>query len=361
MKKLLTSVLILLCLFAMVGCAKENGDEASKGTSNSKTSVTEPSVQDIPSEKMISDDLVASLVVENAYTEITDIELVKSLKGDNTYTATFSVLASSKYADWEYEAKVEYTKYDQGWMVDTVDWNEGIYEQVRLPGVDDMVEYAGTYLLNHEVYSDVSFTEYIVPMQSPTLSFSYNTSVDDEVLEFNWKGTEHLLHANVSHDFTSLWRYDSKIDNWTLYPDDSSGSLGFYVSENAGEMTPNYDLDFSGKWSDDWRIRSHQVPLEINIPNFSWEGFDAEITWDVYDFNKDAIVRTRTAAGHFTRTDRLPDEYVLYAEQDCVFTDGNGGYITFYFQNNYTRIHYVAQGCETYIYVSIKHSLPTLQ
>ena len=340
----------------MLGCVKENEGE---GTLDS--SIMPSKAQDIPSETMILDDLVASLVKENEYTEITEIELVKSLKGDNTYTATYSVLASSKYADWEYEAKVEYTKYDQGWMVDAGDWNVGVYEQVRLPEVDDMVEYAGNYLLNHEVYSDVSFTEYIVPMQSPTLSFLYNETVDDEVLEFNWVGTEHLLHTNVSHDFVSLWRYDAQIDNWTLYPNNSSGSLGFYVGETEGETTPNFDLDFSGKWAGIWRIRSHQVPLEINIPNFSWEGFDAEITWDVYDFNKDAIVGTQTASGHFTRTDRLPDEYALYAEQDCVFTDGNGGYITFYFQKKYTRIHYVAQGCGTYIYVSIKHSLPTLQ
>ena len=372
MRKIITSGLALLLLVGMAGCSQEPEKDTSKKkvskTESSQLQIVKPEAdtpkQDVPSDEAIADDLRSSLATENQYAEITGIEMVKSLSEEGKYSATFTVQAATKYADWTYEADMKYTKYDQGWMVDDVDWKNGQYERVRLPEVDEMVEYAGDYLLSHEVYSDVWFTEYLVPMESATASFGYNTTVDDDVLEFSWNGTEHLKHADVPHVFNSLWYYEPTIDNWTLYPDNEHGSLGYHIDETGGSVVPNYSLNFSGNWRDKYRIRYTEIPIEITLSNFSWEEFDANIKWKSYDYHKDQITEDRTAFGHFIPLSAdafIPEHMESYVRNsDIIFCDGEDKYITFSFSDNRTKIWYIANGCEIYIAVDVECDLPNL-
>ena len=365
MKRIIALAVIVLLLFGLFGCGG-NKDDSTRKESSIKEPATESTeddeqVDDVPSDEIIANDLKYALSIENEFAAITETSVVKSFTEDSYYSVTLTVNASTKYADWKYEADMSYTRYDQGWMVDGVEWVSDSYELVRIPDVDVMVDYAEEYLPNHETYSDVWFTGYMVPMRSPSINFGMNNEVDANVLELSWVGEEYLKHAIREHTFNSLWQYDPEIDNWTLYPDNSHGSLGYYLSDTEGDLFPNYQLDFTGQWKS-IRMSNAELTVEFDISNFTWEAFDSAITWVDYDYIHREPAGTKERAGHFVRIDQseVPDElaFNLYGAH-CVFSDNHGGYISFEFSLHRTRIQYVAYG-DGVVDLTIDRELPAL-
>lgn len=363
MKRIALCVLVMLLMSALYGCGSDTEDGVLKEHSYQEYATEHTEEEAVPSESIITNDIKNALSVKNQYAEITETSIIKSLTEDSTYFVTLGVNASTKYADWTYEVSMSYTRYDQGWMLDSTEWTSESYEQVRIPDVVTMVNYAEGYLPNHETYSDVWFTEYMVPIQSPTIEFGLNSVVNADVMEFCWVGEEKLKHATKEHYFTSLWQYDPQIDNWTLYPDDTHGSLGYHLSDSEGELSPNYKLDFTGQWKNNIRIGNSVLPLEIDISNFSWLEFDAKITWEAYDYAKREPAGTKKTSGHFTRIDQseVPADltFNLYGAH-CIFSNNDGGYISFNFSENSTLIQYVAYG-DGVLYLSVDKELPSLQ
>lgn len=362
MKRIL---LFLLCIAVLIGLyACGSGDE------ENVKSTTAPAGEKggIPSDALIREDLEAFLSQINGYAELTDMEIQKSMTEESEYEITLTVNAETKYADWVYEMELIYRKYDQGWMLDESAVLSTVWQQVRTPDTDTMVEYASGYLAEHEVYSDTYCTEYMLPMENVYLQEKDTADSENTVLYFHWTGLENLKHAYRKHSFDSYWEYDPLIDNWVLCLDDSTGSLGYHLDCRISATEPNTSLDFSGTWDNSRSVSIYDVTEIFTISNFSWESFDAEYIGKSVDSRDGWVLDSVNISGHFTRlnsADSLPDGSnsnvydVLKTYCSCVYSSENGEYIGFEFYELYTTIHFANKdGSCTAIKVS--NDLPEL-
>lgn len=347
MKEIIAVFLAVLLLFTLCACASDEATEdqnnanniiiedTGKNTPSEQNSannvIVEATSKNTPSEQMILEDLKEALQRENEFATLAGIETVKSLTNEGTYEITLAVTAETKYADWQYEANMSYTKYDQGWIVDDVDWINSSYEQVRLPDVDTMSAYASSYLLAHEVYSDVWFTDYMIPMIDPSLEFGFHNETNSDVLQLSWSAVEDNGFYLSSYCFTTLWQYDCEIDNWELVPDNTHGSLGYYVSEILVEKMPKEEISLNGQWDNGY--------IQFDISNFTWNDFDVRIPGYIDSPEHFTLVTNTEDA------DILPPQNVMQAVCDIAFKNGEGNYITFKFSDNYLEIYYFDGSC----------------
>lgn len=379
MKNVSTLFFALLIASLLVGCVtdpSENTQEATDRTSQNTTShpvssenhsseddVKEPTgaTVDAPSEKTIQADLLTALAKENQLVTLTNAELIKSLTDEEHYSATMSVTAKSKYADWRYEAEMSYTKYDQGWMVDDITWNSGHYTVVRTPEPEDMEEYVCNYRDESEI-ADYSYASYMIPMHNTSISSESYDTTSDPIITCFWDGIGQWQHAVANYFFTSQWEYSPQTDGWKLCVSELT-THGYQLTASR-QIAPNYSLDFSGTWEDIYQENyKFSASMRIDIRNFSWEEFDAELVWDTINIFDMELAGTATASGHFTRIETFEVSEIFFPYiSGChtVFSCGDSAYIAFTFEEEYTCIHYVAYGAYGNLEVRVYSSLPAL-
>lgn len=342
MRKVLVLLLAITLLFGLCACG--SGEDEGKETQDVVVKLPDNGKK-APSEEIIMEDIRNKLMAKNQYASLVKVETIKSLTDEGSYVITVSITAETKYADWTYEADLSYTKYDQGWMLDDVDWVSECYKQVRLPELDTMVEHATEYLSEHEVYSDVSYSDYMVPMYEPGMDSYFDVNQNLNVVRLTWNGKEQLKHAEQIHDCISLWIYEPKVDNWILMPNEEHGSLGYCVEWNrGGDILPNTSLDFSGYWHRDETNALGSFSHTVEITSFSWEGFDA------------CIPEVSSQVTHYECTTDAPYE-VSYGA-DLIFTNGKNEYIIFMFAEDSTAIKYFGE--TGYVLVHVTDDLPIL-
>ena len=105
-----------MCVFLLVSCGSE------------KT----------PSDETIQADISASLQEYNPVFTFTGFTTEKSLSDEGHYSATLNVEAASKYADYQLSCDINYTKYDQGWIMDSSSWSVSGYEVARYPSQEEL-------------------------------------------------------------------------------------------------------------------------------------------------------------------------------------------------------------------------------
>ena len=300
MKRLFLLILTSALLLVLCACESKAVD------SSPQIEVNLPhNDQKVPSSEMIEKDIANALLQKNPTVEITTIETVKSLTGDSNYEITLQVMAQSKYADWLYEPKLCYTKYDQGWMLDRVGWGPESYTQTRVPDLETMVNYASIYLPLHEVND---LFDHILPIQNPVITTAYDDNKNEEILTFNWDTTYQEMYSEATLSYTSQWEYDALSDHWDLVGNDNNYQIDFTFKSR----TFNSNLDFSGEW--------HAAPLSptitlggygtIIISNYSWDGFNVYVPGleehyviDPYfartDVNEAGVVTFTNSEGHY--------------------------------------------------------------
>ena len=327
MKRVITMLLAITMVLAFCSCGT---DEETEQESQELVVNLPDNSRKTPSKEMVMEDISRELLAKNQYALVTAIETIKSLTDEGSYKISLNISAETKYADCTYIADLLYTEYDQGWMLDDVVWNDESYVQVRMPDRETMAEYATEYLSNHAVYSDVSFSEYLVPMFDFSMDSYTDSRTNSNVIRLRWNGKEQLRHAVQIHDCESLWEYEFEIDNWVLKPNEDQGSLGYCVDWNwGGTVVPDTSLDYSGEWHAD-RL-SHVVTLgyftSIVISDFSWEGFSAEIPG----------FRDRVSREWDSSFKRIDEDWV-------VFENKLGDRISFAFGEDWTEISLVLSG-----------------
>ncbi|MBR5248761.1 MAG: hypothetical protein IKV27_07475 [Lachnospiraceae bacterium] len=295
-----------------------------------------------PHKNLIIEDVKKELTEKYPHITMNEVQGLKSLTEDKSYQITLQVKGQSKYADWTLELDLFYTKYDQGWGKNKSTWNIESYNVVRIPEVDEMVEYATDYLLNHEEYSDTYFTDYMTPMINSSIQYDFDATADDFVLELCWEAKESSYYQDKLWHFTSLWVYNPAIDNWDLVPNPDPRSLGYYVDqEYKGKKLR--DLDYSGE-RDLINFKGKKIST-LKISNFSWSELDAYIPG--YMKNTEHFV--------FTDHDTLKGEY------DCAFVNNKGDYIAFIVQERTVYIYYYTNDDSVAANVTITENLPDLQ
>lgn len=237
MKKALALLLALVVLLTLCACGSDDSSQAEvELPKNGKKG---------PSQDLILQDLESALFqLPNA--EVTEVTTVKSLTEDSHYEITLQVSAATTYADWQIECDMSYTKYDQGWILNDIDWNSKNYVISRIPDVAALSDIANN--------ADVSgYYNDTLPVENGVIVAS-NVN-DTGALKFTWTKIKEYLHAQCIGTYTTYWAYDAYTDNWVFEPSDDG--FGFIRNE---VVTPN-NVDFSGTWDG------------IEISDFSWDGF----------------------------------------------------------------------------------------
>lgn len=319
MKKIIASGLILSLLLGFAGCAQEADDDSSgKPSPTSEEShferiptETEEPKPDAPSEEAIADDLAESLVEENPHAQITDVSVIKSLTEDTAYTASLTVSAATKYADCTFEAEVAYTKYDQGWMVNDVQWVSSDYQVNQFPTKEEMIEIANQYLKNHEYTSLRDLYE-----KSPIKDGDFQTDrfTETGMISLSWSCYTPYKHGGSTSDFNSDWVYDETIDGWVIAP--AEGIKGAYGSDERifehSAFCADVEANFNGIWP------------TITITKFSENSMD--VAWG-------------DGSGHFEHILSTTSQALSFSGKNMRwYLDENGNYLSMLFTEDETRI-----------------------
>lgn len=321
MKKALALLLATVLLMTLCACGPKDStpeppniemDTPSLQSDNRLSS----SNSDSPAQSLIQSD------VENALSALptavlTNLATKKSQTTDTRYKATLQVSATTTYADWQMECDVSYTKYDQGWMLNEIDWNSKEYVIARIPDVDTLSEIAN----NTEIsvyYRDT------LPVENATIDVS---NVEDVgVIKLHWTKIYDYMHATCIGEYITMWDYDPETDSWVFLPSDDD--FGFFRQET---VIPD-SVDFTGYWDG------------IEISNFTWDGFDVNCG----DIN-----------AYFYKISGPP-----YSNETSYgwYTDGNGKYLQIQCGPLGTSLAIRSFGhvMTQYAYASIQEELPSL-
>lgn len=327
MKQHLALILILTILLGLcAGCSKPDSNDTKSDSialmpvtqeqGTRKNGPEEPSIQ-LDIEREIS-------VIPNM--KLNDISVIKSLTEENYYEATLQITAATNYADWKMECDISYTKYDQGWMLDEIDWNSKEYVIARTPDVDTLSEIAN----NTEIsvyYRDT------LPVENATVDVS---NVEDTgIIGLHWTKIYDYMHATCIGEYITMWNYDSEIDNWVFYPSDDG--FGFIRQET---VVPD-PVDFSGVWNGSGFISS------IEITDFSWSNFNVTMDGSTSKFYQ--------ISGH------------PYSDEESFgwYSNGEGKYIEMSLGPKGTGIQIVTfsgygRTLTQLFYISIREELPPL-
>lgn len=227
---------------------------------------TKPITDTAPSETMIRKDLKNALAEKNGDAVIQKQEIVKSLTNDNSYFVTMSVAANTQYADWQYEVDMNYTKYDQGWMLDDVQWTTKSSLLTRIPSENQMAALANDVFAAHK-------SEELNKLATIKAGrIRSEDTLETGVLSFTWSRDIVYKHGVTTAEYTAEWNYDIKEDRWSLAKAKKNADTyveGLQIVETLQKVRIN--RDFSGTWS---LLNGNP----ITISNFSPSGFEA--TWE---------------------------------------------------------------------------------
>lgn len=222
MKKLLCMILVLCLCIPLAACGFEKQPEA-------------------PSESLLEQDLQEEITSYKEFLTLKSFEVEQSLTEESNYTATIAVVAESTYAEYQLSADVSYTKYDQGWDMDTCDLEEKEYSVVRYPSSDDVME----WIVSGEATSDESWcSQTFVDMTE-----------NGDTIELSGVYEENMgSYITAENDVISTWEYYSDEDTWKYRGDDVTSTIKL-----KDDIEGKYSLKGGG---------------EIIISNVSEDGFD---------------------------------------------------------------------------------------
>ena len=279
-KQILIFIVLMLILLSAVSCNKKtekpNSEETQNGqntvtTTTSTTASTTTTVineldpdnlvldgvdQNTPSTALIVENLKSSFPQINENAVVTDAKTDKSFTTVRQFEITLNVSAQSKYADWNYTAFMKYTLYDQGWMVDDIQWNDGTYEVKRHPSDEEMYGIMISQL-----------SETFKPTSDTVIEYNYSQTSEEGKITCSWNTLTVLKHGEHTTDYSTEWSYDARCDEWLI-----EGAP--YVNHNNVTV---YDVDLSGYWECD-SVSYYSTESYINISNFSWDEFD--LKWE---------------------------------------------------------------------------------
>ena len=350
MKKLLDILLCILLTLALCSCGQQN-NKPNHDLPENTTSEPPVANPNTPSVSVIEEDLASSLQAENSQAHITENRMIKSLTDNSTYFISLSVSASTKYMNYEYEVDMNYTKYDQGWLLDHAEWTT-IGQTLQFPDADTMAKYITDYLPNHDIF-ETNYKEYVLPVECP-----YLEETGERTLSFKWRGTKNLLHAEEKHNITSAWEYSTEIDDWILIQTGKESKYDYEITHHYSFTQPKA-LDFTGIWNGETNVfgidiieNAPEPVAEINVTDFSEDGFNACINYTIIDFGDaqiegvGGISHSEVLGSHVEKIDKHfsrvnnPGNNSLKNGNSIWFKSEDNSYICFTYRKNETEIGY---------------------
>ena len=266
MKRVLALLLAFALLFGMYACG--SGGEDGKGKQAVSVNLPDNGKKS-PSEKMITEDVRNALASKNQHASLVGIETVKSLTNEGSYSLTLSVTAETKYADWTYEADLSYTKYDQGWMLDDVDWNAEAYQLSRLPDEEEISAQIQETLEKSDwsTWSAVGFEK--THMEIIQVHPNMSSTLAREQIGVLFDARHYLLHGVRYGRFSARWNYDAQSDCWDAVMENGR------LAVEAGGKRYYIMSDISGDW-EYITISNLETEYIDAAGGITVQGFDAE-------------------------------------------------------------------------------------
>ncbi|WP_278453726.1 hypothetical protein [Thomasclavelia spiroformis] len=107
-----------------------------------------------PDNDLIKNDLKTSLTEYKEFLDLNDYKIDKSKTEDKTFTATIYVTANGQYATHSLVAEVSYTRYDQGWQMDTCDWSNLEFSITNYPQSEEIIQW-NDYIEKNVIIKDI--------------------------------------------------------------------------------------------------------------------------------------------------------------------------------------------------------------
>lgn len=291
-KRLSVIFLTLLMMLSLWACKSENlSNIESENSSNVEVELPNKGKKG-PSADIIQEDVTKELAKKNPNAVLTGVETIKSLTEDEKFEITLSIFAETSYAEWTYEADMSYIKYDQGWMVDNIDFISEAYTMTGIPTGEEMTEIANNFFSSYddERLRDLAGIEngnVILDDHNKVFDNASQTYVYAEYGEriiYRWDGHINYKHGTEAVSYSSKWEYDADSDSWNLMELENPDSYRFcgYV---IFKINDNFSIhsDFSGEWE-----LENGNPFIIS--NFTAEHFTASWEGNTAEFRSDATI-----------------------------------------------------------------------
>lgn len=269
MKRALPLILVFVLCLSLCACGGSSNVSETTETI-SKTPTPEASIATAPENQMILADLQNSLRQNHmdAYGyEVTmhDFSVVKSKTEDDLYTAELSVLAESQFAEFSYIANVEYTKYDQGWLMDSCTWELSNHTVTKYPD-----ETLRTSLLSAQGLADLDDVEFITEGNTIICRGSMNKDLN--------------VYLDIKSEIQAVWTYDLYSNSWIL--EDSLDEKCTFAFNERLEGEHNLEKMYGSGTMTISNVYDRGFDLQITTDRYTTETFSVWVdseSWDIDD------------------------------------------------------------------------------
>lgn len=220
-----------------------------------------------PLQKQIESDIVTSLSEKYESVQLIESEIVKSIKKDETYSAQLNIIANFSLADWSYVASVEYVKYDQGWMLESISMNSETLVATYLPTEDGVVK-----LLENEL-SEIEKLDKTETIINKTLLSPEDSS---DTFGFDWTTESTWLHAKAHSEYSSIWEYNEQNKMWNI-----SKSTAYVSFDGKSIQRKYYSIEVTKSLDGVWEDEMGMTSVVGTISNFSDSGFSFHWATDI--------------------------------------------------------------------------------
>ena len=205
-----------------------------------------------PSNKQILEDLSKNFEYDYDFiNKFDEIEIELSTTGKNIYIAEVNATAKAKYADFTWEVKVEYSKYDQGWKMEECEWGDYEYKQTRYPSEKEIKEIISEINIPTYSKSNITYEEGII-------KYSFEYDVDWSKYAYGSTTSVVLLKYIATYDRWEYQTSESKNNNfilskklegkYKLVDPGTKETYGYVTIQNV--TNTSFDLSVESKYCD---------------------------------------------------------------------------------------------------------------
>lgn len=178
-----------------------------------------------PKEEQIQQDLNTEIVNYRPFLTVDSYTIERSLTEEDTYSATITVTATSKYAQFDMQAEVDYVKFDQGWDMTDCMWSEQGYTIVEYPDTATMNELVNS---NEELLTQKLDAQTCTEVSGSGESLRCTGTIDREM-------NPYLIQKG---EVTTTWYYDVQNDSWIMSEDEVEADIQYQL-QNAEGVWPS--------------------------------------------------------------------------------------------------------------------------
>lgn len=168
-----------------------------------------PAAAKAPDDETVRNELTRSLFDYIDFLQLRDYTVRWSQSDSNSFSAEYDVKATSMYTEYRLLANTIFSKYDQGWKLDSCEWENKGYEVTNWPDENELAH------LKEERAKEIS---------DDLLDVDYTNFSNDGVKDFYASGFIDTIYddfVGLTGKVTSIWRYNQNTDRFFFVEDET--------------------------------------------------------------------------------------------------------------------------------------------